>query len=185
VNTLICQECKQRPATLHFTKIVNGEKSEVHICEQCAHEKGDMFMFTGSPGFSISNLLAGLLNIDPTITKTQHNSFHNNDILQCERCKMTFEQFAKVGKFGCSNCYRTFQAHLYPLLKRVHGGNTHHRGKIPKRIGGGIHLKKQIEQLKQKLQNHIAREEFERAAEVRDQIRALERQLNEQREGEY
>ena len=41
---MICQECNQRPATLHFTKIINGEKTEVHLCEKCAQEKGEMFM---------------------------------------------------------------------------------------------------------------------------------------------
>lgn len=37
---MLCQECNKRPATLHFTKIVNGEKTEFHICETCAKEKG-------------------------------------------------------------------------------------------------------------------------------------------------
>ena len=40
---MVCQECNQRPATLHFTKIVNGEKEEFHLCEKCAQEKGDMY----------------------------------------------------------------------------------------------------------------------------------------------
>ena len=39
---MLCQECNKRPATLHFTKIVNGEKTEFHICESCAREKGEM-----------------------------------------------------------------------------------------------------------------------------------------------
>ena len=38
---MICQECNQRPATLHFTKIINGEKEQFHFCEQCAQEKGE------------------------------------------------------------------------------------------------------------------------------------------------
>lgn len=58
-----CEECGKRPATLHLTKIVNGEKTEYHICEQCASEKGDVF--TGFHNFSINNLLSGLLKFDP------------------------------------------------------------------------------------------------------------------------
>ena len=38
---MLCQECGKKPATLHFTKIVNGEKTEFHICESCASEKGE------------------------------------------------------------------------------------------------------------------------------------------------
>lgn len=180
---MICQDCNKRPATLHFTKIVNGEKSEVHICEQCAQEKSEMFMFSGTSGFSIDNLLAGLLHIEP-IAGTKANAFQQSEILQCESCKMTFPQFAKVGRFGCSNCYPTFEKQLTPILKRLHSGNTSHTGKIPKRIGGTFHIRKEIEQLKQKLKDFISQEEFERAAETRDQIRALERKVSGHREGE-
>ncbi|MBB4074917.1 protein-arginine kinase activator protein McsA [Anoxybacillus voinovskiensis] len=97
---------------------------------------------------------------------------------------MTYHQFTKIGRFGCSHCYDAFAKQLQPILKRLHSGNTIHAGKIPKRIGGTIHVRKQIEQLKQKLQELIAREEFEKAAEVRDQIRSLEAQLSEHGEGE-
>jgi protein arginine kinase activator len=66
---MICQECNQRPAALHFTKIINGEKTEVNLCEKCAQEKGEMFMINGGSGFTFNNLLAGLLNIDTTVQK--------------------------------------------------------------------------------------------------------------------
>ena len=41
---MVCQECNQRPATLHFTKIVNGEKEEFHLCEKCATRKRRMYI---------------------------------------------------------------------------------------------------------------------------------------------
>ena len=81
---MICQECNQRPAALHFTKIINGEKTEVHLCEKCAQEKGEMFIFNGESGFSFNNLLAGLLNIDPNFQKPSQSPFHQEEILQCE-----------------------------------------------------------------------------------------------------
>lgn len=179
MKTLICQECKQRPATMHFTKIINGEKTEFHLCEHCAQERGDVFMFPENAGFSINNLLAGLLNFESPIKETKHNAFQGPEILQCERCNMTYHQFTKIGRFGCSHCYHTFARHLHPILRRLHSGNTNHAGKIPKRIGGTFHIRKQIKNLKQKLQELIVREEFEKAAEVRDQIRFLESRLSE------
>ena len=48
---MICQQCETRPATLHFTKIINGEKTEMHVCEQCASENGDAFSFQISKVF--------------------------------------------------------------------------------------------------------------------------------------
>ena len=167
---MLCQECNKRPATLHFTKIVNGEKTEFHICESCAREKGEMIPGT-SGGFSIHNLLSGLLDFDPA---GKSSSAAPAKTLQCEECGMTYAQFSKVGRFGCSSCYKYFDSRLDPLFKRVHG-STSHVGKVPARAGGRIKVKRQIADLKQNLKQSIAQEEFEEAAQIRDQIRELEK----------
>ncbi|MFD1708432.1 UvrB/UvrC motif-containing protein [Siminovitchia sediminis] len=174
---MICQECNERPASLHFTKVVNGEKTVVHLCERCAQEKGQMFLFESGSGFSINDLLAGLLN--PSMQNAAAHSALSSQMNQCNTCGMTYQQFAKIGRFGCSDCYHTFKEQLSPILKRLHGGNTVHGGKVPARIGGSLHIKKQIQQLKGKLSSLIEYEEFEKAAEVRDQIRSLEKKLTE------
>lgn len=168
---VLCQECGKKPATLHFTKIVNGEKTEFHICEACARERGEMI--PGTPnGFSIHSLLSGLLDFDPSgsgLGTKQEQS-------RCESCGLTYSQFSKIGRFGCSACYKHFDRRLDPLFKRVHG-NTVHIGKVPKRTGEQIQTKRELEQLKRELQDRIVREEFENAASIRDRIRELERKL--------
>ncbi|MFF3925281.1 UvrB/UvrC motif-containing protein [Paenibacillus lactis] len=171
---MICQECGKRPATLHFTKIVNGEKTEFHFCESCAREKGELIPGT-SNGFSIHSLLSGLLDLDPS-GKGQNAGAKPAQALRCEECGMTYSQFSKLGRFGCSSCYKYFSDRLDPLFKRVHG-NTSHVGKVPKRTGGVIQLKRKIEELKKELQFRIVQEEFEAAAEIRDRIRELERNI--------
>lgn len=181
---MICQECNERPATLHFTKINNGQKTEFHLCEVCAQEKGENVILGSNNGFSISNLLAGLLNIEPHFqAKKQQQPFYQQNILQCNHCSMTYQQFIHVGRFGCAHCYESFSEQLKPILKRLHSGNWTHNGKIPKRIGGKMHLRKELEELKQNLKELITQEEFENAANVRDQIRLLESQINERNEG--
>ncbi|WP_210367527.1 UvrB/UvrC motif-containing protein [Bacillus sp. REN3] len=180
---MICQECNERPATLHFTNFSNGEKSEMHLCEKCAQEKGEMFMLNNGPGFSINSLLAGLLNMEPAFPEQKKAAFKTEEVLQCPQCSMTFPQFVKVGRFGCASCYDTFREQLTPILRRLHSGNFSHSGKIPKRIGGDLHLRKTLENLKLTLQNLIAHEEFEKAAETRDEIRELEKKLSAKQEG--
>lgn len=175
---MLCQECNQRPATLHFTKIVNGKKHEFHICEYCAREKGEYI--PGSNSFSIHQLLSGLLNFEQPITQGVREP---QDERICSKCEMTFEQFVRTGRFGCAHCYETFNDKIDPILKRVHSGNTQHTGKIPKRIGGSIHLRRKIFTLKEQLQRLIVREEFEEAAKVRDEIRMIEKYLESQGEG--
>ena len=169
---MLCQECGKRPATLHFTKIVNGDKTEFHFCEPCAREKGELIPGTAG-GFSIHNLLSGLLELDPTGKPASAQQKAAQP--RCDFCGMTYSQFGKVGRFGCSECYKHFQDRLTPLLKRVHG-NTTHVGKVPKRVGKKVQIRRQIEQLKRDLALKVEQEEFEAAAKLRDQIRELERQ---------
>ncbi|MBD2872188.1 UvrB/UvrC motif-containing protein [Paenibacillus arenilitoris] len=172
---MYCQECGKKPATLHFTKIVNGEKTEFHICESCAREKGE-----GIPGapnsFSIHSLLSGLLDFEQLGNAGIGGGMKQQPAQRCEECGLTYAQFSKIGRFGCSNCYQAFADKLDPLLKRVHSG-TVHTGKIPKRSGGQIKCKREIEQLRRDLQAKIENEEFENAAQLRDRIRELERKI--------
>ncbi|HZG14770.1 MAG TPA: UvrB/UvrC motif-containing protein [Candidatus Bathyarchaeia archaeon] len=173
-----CEECGKRPATLHLTKIVNGEKTEYHICEQCAKEKGDVF--GGFGNFGINQLLSGLLNFDPMMKKegspTKEGSATTQKALRCETCGLTYAQFSKSGRFGCSDCYRFLGDRLDPLFRRIHG-NTQHIGKVPERTGGKIKVRKELDQLKSALQQYVAKEEFEKAAEIRDRIKALEQKI--------
>ena len=78
---MLCEECQKREATVHYTKVVNNQKTEYHLCEQCAREKGELdFSWGFEPGFSIHNLLAGLLdmsNPSPDRKSTRLNSSHN------------------------------------------------------------------------------------------------------------
>lgn len=173
-----CQECNERPATLHFTKINNGEKTVMHLCEKCAHEKGEAFIINSGSAFSINNLLAGLFNMQNNFQPAaQQTPIYQKEPLHCSECSMTYQQFIQIGRFGCAHCYDTFKDQVKPILRRLHSGNVSHTGKIPGRIGGGLHIRKNIESLKQTIQEFISREEFEKAAEIRDQIRTLERQL--------
>lgn len=173
---MVCQECNKKPATLHFTKIVNGEKTEFHLCESCAREKGDLIPGTTN-GFSIHNLLSGLLDFDPS-TSTGTSGFPSKPAhsIHCEHCGLTYSQFSKLGRFGCVHCYKNFADKLDPLFRRVHG-NAIHVGKVPKRSGGLIKYKREVEQLKRDMQTRIEAEEFEIAAKIRDQIRELEKKI--------
>lgn len=179
---MLCQECQHYPATLHFTKIINGEKMEMHLCETCAKDKGDYV--PGSNSFSIHQLLSGLMDQDASFPpKADGNDQARKPELQCPECGMTYRQFGEGGRFGCAVCYETFDSKLDPVLARIHGGNHSHTGKIPKRQGKDLHLYREIEEQKERLRKLIEEEAFEEAAAVRDRIREL-RQKTEQKEGE-
>lgn len=165
---MICQECGKRPATVHMTKIVNGQKSERHLCEICANESGELKFVPGA--FSFPNLLGSFFSGEaaPGVPQVQ--------TLRCPTCGLTYQQFTQVSRFGCPNCYQAFDPVLDPMLRRIHG-STAHTGKVPRRGGGKLRVRRELEHLKEQLQEKVRLEQFEEAARLRDQIRALEQQL--------
>lgn len=171
---MYCEECKVRPATVHLTQIINGQATQKHLCEQCAAKKGAaMFNLNIEPGFSIPNLLGSFFGNFPNMQDVSAPMAANTT---CPNCGMNFERIRQMGKLGCSECYATFERELEPTLRRVHG-NSQHIGKIPKRGGSKVMLKKKIEELKSRLQKAVAREEYEKAAEIRDEIKKLEKDM--------
>ncbi|HHV62937.1 MAG TPA: hypothetical protein GXX51_09900 [Firmicutes bacterium] len=173
---MICDECKKRPANVHLTKIINGHKTEMHLCEECARAKGELDFF-GAPEFSFHNLLAGLIHPEPMgIGMTMPSPYRTPR--KCETCGLDYTDFTQSGFLGCSNCYADFHQQLEPLLRRIHG-STRHVGKVPGRTSGTLKIRKDIESLRAELQKCIAREEYEKAAEIRDRIHELEGKLNE------
>ncbi|MGZ4032483.1 MAG: UvrB/UvrC motif-containing protein [Tumebacillaceae bacterium] len=134
--------------------------------------------------FSFHNLLSGLLGFEQPgggafgsvpAQAPQHN--------RCGTCGLSYQQFAQVGRFGCADCYKYFNNRLDPLVRRIHGGATHHTGKVPARTGGVLKQRKQLDSLRRDLQNKIQAEQFEEAAVLRDRIRELESQMDASAEG--
>lgn len=162
---MICQECGQRQATVHLTKIINNHKTEMHLCEECARQRED---FIQIPAFSVNDLLAGFMDLGHS-----QLSYEKPASSKCAACGMDYNQFKKVGRLGCQECYQYFGNELNPVLRRIQG-NIQHAGKVPQRTGSGLLKKKQITQWKSELKRAVELEAFERAAELRDKIKELE-----------
>ena len=164
---MTCDSCKQQQATVHLTEIVNEQMTELHLCESCANQKGAQV----ESHFGLADLLSGLVDVskaqeveEETISKS------------CPMCGMTYEDFRKVGRLGCGECYVTFKRSLMSLLKRIHGA-PHHLGKCPLRLLKPNKAGKQeLGELKRRLERAIEMEEFEEAARLRDHIREMEQQ---------
>lgn len=161
-----CQSCGKNPAVVHFTEIVNNKKSEYHLCEKCAEERGYGSSMVKSK-FSVGDLLAGMVD------QTGSGEEAKVGRVQCPRCHMVYSAFKQSGRLGCSECYDTFRAQLRPLLRRIHG-STKHVGKTPLRDAARVALRREIQRLHDDLQRAIEREEFETAARLRDEIRTIE-----------
>ncbi len=173
-ETMLCERCGKKAASVHVTKIINGNKTELYLCDNCAKEKGEEISFEGK--FPLHQFFSGLMGFVPpggseTVVPTGYSG------IQCPGCGLTYTQFGQIGHFGCDQCYEAFGKNLVPLLRRLHG-NQKHMGKIPARAGSFVKIKKEVERLREELQRKVAEEAFEEAAELRDKIRKLEGKIS-------
>lgn len=165
---MYCENCGKNPATTFIKKVVNGIGVEKKLCADCAAEYG----YKSFGGNSFANILSSMLE------NGIYDEYSVKEIKKCENCGSTFKDISRTGKVGCYKCYDTFSAELTPFLKRVHG-NVKHIGKIPNLSPLSVpNEKDKIAALRQQLNLLIKNEEFEKAAEVRDQIKALEGREN-------
>ncbi len=159
-----CDRCDNE-ATVHEVNIVGGKKQEVHLCQECALELG----LVHKPTTNIADILAKMvMNPAPSTRET------GSAAPSCDSCGMTFAEVRKRGLLGCAHCYDVFEEALANLLQRAHEGGTHHVGKVPKRAGGKIDREYQILRFRKQLQEAVEKEDYERAASLRDSLREME-----------
>ena len=163
---MLCNICHKNPATVHLTEIVDGQMSELHLCEECAREKSQAM----EQQFGLSDLLAGMADFD----KPKNETSAMVRAVKCPNCGLTYVDFKKIGKLGCGECYDAFRKYLGPLLKRIHG-STQHTGKSPLKVTKVLKKRMDIQELHNRLNKAIETEAFEEAAKIRDQIKKLEK----------
>ena len=57
---ILCENCHQNVATVHLTEIIQQEKKEIHLCSDCANDKG----ITLKPFFVLNDVLGSLAGED-------------------------------------------------------------------------------------------------------------------------
>ena len=174
---MLCENCNNHEASVKYTQIINGEKKQMLLCENCAKEMGIDNLSFDMP-INLSNFFGDLLGEYDESPFTSKLLVTNE--LKCENCGMTYDEFQNKGKMGCSNCYEAFSNKIDPLLKRLHG-STKYVGRKSNSRPETMNAKKEqnskleeIENLKAKIKNLIKEEKYEEAAKVRDEIKKLE-----------
>ena len=166
-----CLKCEKN-ATFHITELAGGEPQEVHLCEECARE----YLSAGEePAQDVVPALAGILAEQLAVGQTAEE-LARLDQQACPICGISFLEFRKQGRLGCPHDYTCFAAELEPLLTNIHG-ETQHVGKIPKRSPAGGRKQTRLIRLRREMKEAVAREEYEQASKLRDEIRLIEESL--------
>lgn len=162
---MFCESCKQREATVHLTQVVDDSVKKIHLCEECAAQKG---LDIHAP-VSISDLLLGLGKaVEPAAEAPAASE------RACPRCHMRPADFKKTGRLGCPDCYEAFTVELGPLIKGMHRSEQH-TGKMPGPVTDAPPpppAGADVGALQRALDHAVAAENFEEAARLRDRIQA-------------
>ena len=164
---MLCDDCGSNAACVHMIKILDGVKTEKHLCEVCASSAGEACFSTGIH-FSVNDLVKAMFS-QALDTSTESE-------LKCPNCGMDFADFSRSGRIGCGVCYVVFNEKLEPILRRVHG-TSFHTGKVPLKAGNTVRLRLKVKGLRQELDVSVQREDYESAAKIRDSIRLLELEM--------
>lgn len=163
-----CQKC-EKPATFHITDLVEGEPKEVHLCEVCAKE---FLAPIAEEADQMVPEMAGLLAQQLAIGQTAEE-LAELDQRVCPVCGISFLEFRKQGRLGCPHDYVHFAKELEPLLVNIHG-ETRHMGKTPANGSGNAEQQTQLIRLRREMKEAISSENYERASEIRDEIKTIE-----------
>jgi protein arginine kinase activator len=177
-----CDLCNNE-ATVHELIVSAGVPAERHLCEACAREQG---LVTGAPA-PVAELLQKIATASAVAATTGPAKAP-----ACPECGTTFAEFKQSGRLGCPTCYEAFEQQLGPILDRAHQGATHHVGKVPRRLlqdtpdAGDVRAAaaamaaaearaEEIRRVRTDLDRAVKSEAYERAAQLRDRLRQLQR----------
>lgn len=158
---MLCEKCHQESATVHLQQIINGNTTELHLCQNCASQT--------AMSLSFDTFFQGVLDsfLSEPFAAKKRPSIH------CTDCGHTYEEFQRTSRLGCNQCYDSFRKELNTVLKNIQG-SSQHQGKFPQRSGEELLLKRELENLRLSLSKAVAMEEYEEAAKLRDRIKEME-----------
>jgi protein arginine kinase activator len=161
-----CEVCGLKEAVIHIRQIQKEDTHELHICEDCAREKG--LIREEDAELPVTNLLAGLLDgpdEEPGASKPAP---------ACTRCGTKLADFRKTGKLGCAACFQTFESDLHAILSQM-AARPRHAGRLPSLSAADpAAARTDREGLRGELRAAIESEDYERAALLRDRLREID-----------
>lgn len=187
---MLCGNCGKREVEVLIKQVVNNEMQDFNLCRVCAEELG--FLSSQQPSITISFSLHEAdepqrRKIVRVQTKRDDAKF---DGILCPGCGMTYGEYRNEGILGCPECYQAFRFPLGAKLQRIQGAESHwdgtskmfsdiavlgdeavslerdHRQAKEEREAG-------IRRLREEIEDAVSREEYERAAKLRDLLKPL------------
>ena len=164
---------------MKIVKMVNGQIEDYHVCEECAaglSTYAAKIMKNAQADLkSTAHLLSDLIKGQEEGTTIPSGKSSRNAPLdiECPHCGLDFARYRQTYMLGCPHCYDAFGEPLEVDLIRIHGASIH--------TGGRTHTQEKladfqsrIKTLKHELDDAVQHEDFDLAAQLRDELRELQ-----------
>jgi protein arginine kinase activator len=150
---MLCDDCKNKPASIFFKEVLPDKTIELNLCDECASKRGLLVARKLSPVEILQKLL-------------RQRSVQDEKVI-CSRCYLSLAEFKRVGRFGCSECVTTFAPHIQHLFKQIHQSDRH----IGRKAAPGTKKGLEVYRLREELKKALESELYEDAAKIRDKLR--------------
>lgn len=166
---MLCQNCGKNEATTHIKQVLNGDTAERHLCSECAERLGYTDAFSGF-GFDVKGLFGNFFGDAVSSLNAPRK------VVRCPKCGFSFNDIVRDGRVGCAECYKVFYNELKPSLQRIHA-QIRHSGKIASTavpVSEEEQKPSELDELRSRMNEAVATQNFELAAQLRDRIKELE-----------
>ena len=150
-----CDVCTRHEATAMITMSVNGKNTVRRVCQHCVSrlQRGDAY--------------AAQMAVLSTMEQPAQ-------VKNCPVCGRSAADVMRSGFVGCAACYHAFEEMLQPLVIRMNGAMQHPEHQEEPAASPRDEKNRQLAKLREEMFAAVNAEEYERAAQLRDEIRALE-----------
>jgi protein arginine kinase activator len=165
---MLCTLCGRNQATIEFEGLIDGKSVKFSLCDECV-KSIDIESALNRPHFSVDDLLSAL---SASMGKG-NGSATGADV--CSGCGLTIEEFSRDQRPRCPQCLKAFSSRLRPILRKANASN---REAALRGAAAALQEDKarELNALNDELRKAVKLEEYERAAVLRDRIKALEKE---------
>ena len=176
---MTCERCNKKKVSILYRESAGGRVRALRLCGECAEvleQAGELEEVSSTvAGFILPQFLSDEGSL-PLPFRRVAQATGTPSARSCAICGASMEDIADTGRVGCSACYTVFSDELAGIIRSAHG-----RGEHAGRVSAGYRLRlekgERLAGLKRQLKEAVSQENYEAAAGLRDNIRALEAEL--------
>ena len=168
----ICEQCKINEGTHFFRSIIGNTGRDLLVCEECLSKMtGGDAPVAFVNGRLVSDGKNRTSKIDQEVSGVME--------LRCEKCGTSLPDISQLGKFGCEECYVIF-SDLLNIADCKITANKKREIEVEEAKQDVPKMFTQLDKLRAQMKSAIDGENYEEAAQLRDEIAKLNNKSGEE-----